>query len=105
MGILCHSTEASESHIKGVANIGDKNVLKAKCKGSKFVSTETSKQLDLKKVTCSGNGFDPLVKVDAGMLTPNTTYLNQSLIQTLLFCFYINFGQRVKDRNFLLLNF
>ena len=75
VGILCHSTEASESHIKGVANIGDKNVLKAKCKGSKFVSTETSKQLDLKKVTCSGNGFDPLVKVDAGMHTPNKTFI------------------------------
>ena len=74
MGILCHSTEASESHIKGVANIGDKNVLKAKCNGSKFISTETSKKLDLKKVTCSGNGFDPLVKVDAGMLTPNKTF-------------------------------
>ena len=75
VGVLCHSTEASESHIMGVANIGDKNVLKAKCKGSKFVSTEASKKLDLKKVTCSGNGFDPLVKVDAGMLTLNKTFI------------------------------
>ena len=98
MGILCHSTEASESHIKGVANIGDKNVLKAKCKGSKFVSAETSKKLDLKKVTCSGNGFDPLVKVDAGMLTPNTTFILSKFISNTSVLLLHQFWAESKNR-------